>query len=104
MHRADRMLFPSLRFVRASRTAAVRLRPPSEWWLLIVRTAAVALAVCAVARPILQTKGRVTAWNARTARAVVVDTSDSMRTRNGRQPAEQTARESATAEASAASY
>src|SRR5262245_40360517 len=51
MHRADRVPFPSLRFVQTSRTAAVRFRLPSDWLLLIVRVAAVAFAVAAIAGP-----------------------------------------------------
>jgi hypothetical protein len=78
MHRADRVLFPSLRFVRMSQTAAVRLRIPSDWLLLALRMGIVALAVGAVAGPLLVTQSRVAAWNAGVARAVVVDTSASM--------------------------
>ena len=74
-HRAARILFPSLRFVRASRTAAVRLRPPSDWLLLALRLATLGLAVLALAQPLLLAPARVAAWNARLARAVVVDVS-----------------------------
>ncbi len=41
--------------------------------------AIVALAVCAAAGPVLLTRSRVDAWKAQVARAVVVDTSESMR-------------------------
>jgi hypothetical protein len=78
-HVAARVAFPSLRFVQPSRTAAVRMRLPSDVLLMLVRTAIVALAVGALARPIVLTSGRTSVWNARTARAVVVDISDSMR-------------------------
>ena len=78
-HRAARILFPSLRFVRASRTAAVRLRPPSDLLLLALRLATLGLAVLALAQPLLLAPARVAAWNARLARAVVVDVSDSMK-------------------------
>ena len=78
-HRAERVLFPSLRFVRASRTAAVRLRPPSDLLLLVLRLATVGLAVLALARPLLLAPARVARWNARLARAVVVDVSGSMK-------------------------
>ena len=78
-HRAARILFPSLRFVRASRTAAVRLRPPSDWLLLALRLATLGLAVVALAQPLLLAPARSAAWNARLARAVVVDASDSMK-------------------------
>ena len=77
-HRAERVLFPSLRFVRPSRTAAVRLRLPSDLALLLLRVTIVALAVAALAQPLLFVGPRVAAWNARTARAIVVDVSDSM--------------------------
>jgi hypothetical protein len=79
LHRSERVAFPSLRFVQPVRTAAVRLRLPSDIALLIVRMAIVAMAVMAAAGPILVTPARLNAWNARTARAVVVDTSESMR-------------------------
>ena len=79
VHRADRVLFPSLRFVQPSRSAAVHLRLPSDWLLMALRMAAAALAICAVARPIVVTNARVNRWNARTARAVVIDTSDARR-------------------------
>jgi hypothetical protein len=77
-HRADRIPFPSLRFVRPSDTAAVRLRVPSDVLLLAVRIGVLALAVAALARPILITDARLAAWDAMTARAVVVDVSESM--------------------------
>jgi hypothetical protein len=79
MHPADRVLFPSLRFVQPSRTSATRLRMPSDWLLLLLRMTAIGGAVCALAGPILVTEGRVATWNNRVARAIVVDTSESMR-------------------------
>ncbi len=78
-HRAARVVFPSLRFVHASRTASVRLRSVADPWLLLLRLTALTLAVCALAGPIVVTPSRLSAWNERVARAVVVDTSDSMR-------------------------
>jgi len=78
-HRAERVPFPTLRFVRATETAAVRFRRPSDPWLLLVRTGAIGFAVCALAGPMVLTQGRVSHWNSLTARAVVIDTSDSMR-------------------------
>jgi hypothetical protein len=71
--RARRLLFPSLRFVRASNAAAVRLRAITDWPLLAARCAIVAAAALALARPLLVTPARREGWNARTARAVVVD-------------------------------
>lgn len=70
--RATRLLFPSVRFVRASRSAAIRLRPPSDVVLMVLRMAAVAAAVCAVAGPVLLTEARTRTWETRIARAVIV--------------------------------
>jgi hypothetical protein len=78
-HHARRVPFPSLRFVPSSRAAAVRVRLPSDIALMLVRVGIVALAVGALAGPIVVTRTRTAVWNARTARAVVVDVSDSMR-------------------------
>jgi hypothetical protein len=78
-HRARRVAFPSLRFVRASRTAAARLRLPSDPLLLFLRLAIVGLAVVALAQPVVLVPARVATWNARVARAIVVDVSDSMK-------------------------
>jgi hypothetical protein len=77
--RADRRQFPSIRFIRPSNTAAVRLRSPSEWVLLFVRMAIVTAAVLALARPVWLTSSRLARWNALTSRAILVDTSESMR-------------------------
>jgi hypothetical protein len=93
-HQAARMMFPSLRFVHPARTAALRLRRVSDPWLLLVRLAILALAAAAAAQPVMLTPFRLSAWNARVARAIVVDTSDSMRL-HGAEPA---AREAADAE------
>lgn len=78
-HRAPRVPFPSLRFVRTARTAAARFRMPSDALLLALRLAIAGLAVVALAQPVLVTPGRVAAWDARVARAVVVDVSESMK-------------------------
>ncbi|HET9264079.1 MAG TPA: BatA domain-containing protein [Vicinamibacterales bacterium] len=77
--RARRLAFPTIRFVPPSRAAAVRLRAPSDLMLLGVRTAIVALAVLAAAQPIWLSSTRLAGWNGRVARAIVVDTSESMR-------------------------
>jgi hypothetical protein len=104
-HHATRVPFPSLRFVQPSRTAAVRMRMPSDILLLLVRAAIVALAVVALAGPIALTETRVAAWNSRTARAVVVDVSDSMRAADGSgRPPEAAAAEAAAAELRTATY
>lgn len=76
--RARRIAFPTIRFVSPSRTAAVRLWAPSDLLLLAVRMSIVGLAVIAVAQPIWLTSARLAAWNARVARGVVVDTSESL--------------------------
>jgi len=76
--RATRLLFPTDRFIRASPTGAVRLRAPDDRLLFLLRLAIVALAVCAVAQPVVLTSGRMRAWDSTVARAVVVDVSGSM--------------------------
>ncbi|HET7216414.1 MAG TPA: BatA domain-containing protein [Vicinamibacterales bacterium] len=78
-HRAERVLFPSVRFVETSQTAAVRFRPPADLVLLLVRVAILAFAVAAAAGPIVLTASRISRWTGNTARAVVVDASESMR-------------------------
>jgi hypothetical protein len=75
--RARRVIVPSLRFVRASERSAVRLRTPSDPWLLMLRIAIVASAALAAARPLLLTDATRASWDERVARAVVVDTSAS---------------------------
>lgn len=82
-HRAQRVLFPSVRFVQTTQTAAVRFRLPADWVLLVVRSAIVALAVVAVAGPIALTASRMSRWNSTVARAVVVDSTESVRSLPG---------------------
>ena len=94
-HHASRVLFPTLRFVHPSRAAAIRLRRVADPWLLLIRLATLSLAVCALAQPVVLTPMRLDAWNARVARATVVDTSESLRLHG----AEAAAREAADAEA-----
>ncbi len=76
--RARTIDFPSLRFVQASRLAAIRRRTISDWLLLAVRVAILACATAALADPLLLTASRRDAWTNRTVRALVVDTSASM--------------------------
>jgi Aerotolerance regulator N-terminal len=76
---ARRVKFPTIRFLRAAKPAAVRFRRPSDVTLLAVRIAIVAAAVVAAAQPLILTPWRVSKWNARTVRALVIDTSPSMR-------------------------
>ena len=92
--RARRVIVPSLRFVRASERSAVRLRAPSDPWLLLLRIAIVACAALAAARPLLLTDARREQWSERMARAVVVDTSATVQ---GAIDAEQIARAAGTA-------
>lgn len=104
-HRATRVAFPSLRFVPPSRTAAVRMRLPSDLALMLVRVAVVTLAIAALAGPVVLTAARTAAWNSRTARAVVVDTSGSMRVPDAASVApERAAAEAAAAELQSATY
>jgi hypothetical protein len=77
--RSKRVAFPSVRFVRPSQTASVRLHAPSDLLLLALRVAIVALAALACAQPLWITPAREAAWNARVARAIVIDASESMR-------------------------
>jgi hypothetical protein len=102
-HRANRVPFPSLRFVRSAQTSVARLGRPSDLLVLAIRVAVLALAVSAIARPVLLTKSRLVGWNASTARAVVVDTSASMRAA-GRPDRGVQAAEAAAAELATATY
>ena len=102
---ATRVAFPSLRFVPPSRTAAVRMWIPSDVALMVVRVAILMLAVVAMAGPIVLTAARAAAWNGRIARAVVVDTSDSMRVPDATGVApERAAAEGAAGELASATY
>jgi hypothetical protein len=76
---ARRMPFPTIRFLRESRSTAVRPRKPSDLGLLLLRLTIVGAAVAAAAQPLIVTPFRVAQWNARIVRAIVIDTSDSMR-------------------------
>jgi hypothetical protein len=100
---AERIPFPSLRFVMAARTAAVRFRPPADWLLLLVRLAIVTAAVAAVAAPVIVTASRIRVWNARIVRAVILDTTTPMSApdASGRRPLD-AAREAAAAEVGSA--
>jgi hypothetical protein len=72
---ARRLIFPATHFVPAAKSAAVRLRRPSDIGLLLLRLAIVAAAVFAAAQPLVVTPWRLARWNARASRAVIVDTS-----------------------------
>lgn len=75
--RARRLVVPTVRFVAGLDRSSVRSRLPSDVPLLLVRVAIVACASLALARPLLLHSGRTAAWGERTARVVIVDTSDS---------------------------
>jgi hypothetical protein len=75
---ARRVVFPASHFVRPAHAAAVRLRRPSDIGLLLLRLAIVGVAIAAAARPVPLTSARLSQWDARTSRAVIVDTSPSM--------------------------
>ncbi len=70
--RSRRLPFPSLRFLRGSRLAALRRRHVSDWPLLVVRVLVLAAAVAATAAPVFVTAARRAAWSERVARAIVV--------------------------------
>jgi hypothetical protein len=65
------LAFPSLRFLQATRLAAIRRRALSDVLLLFVRLLVIATAVAAMAAPMFITPARRTMWERRTARAVV---------------------------------
>jgi hypothetical protein len=75
--RAEPLPFPTLRFLQPTRLAAIRRHVLEDAALLAVRAAILALAVAALAGPLLLTAVRRQAWERRVARAVVTTTADS---------------------------
>lgn len=71
--RAERFPFPTLRFILPTRLAAIRRHVFDDIALLAVRSAIIAAAVAACAGPLIVTPARRASWNARVARAIVVD-------------------------------
>ena len=71
--RAERLPFPTLRFLQPTRLAAIRRHLIEDLPLLAVRMAVLAAAVAAVAGPLLVTPARRQAWDRRMVRAVVTD-------------------------------
>ncbi len=69
---ARRVPFPSLRFVRTTRLAALRRRSIQDWWLLAVRMAMLTAATAALAAPVLISPARERAWKSRVASAFVI--------------------------------
>jgi hypothetical protein len=80
---ARRIVIPTLRFVSGDERSAARFRLPADPLLLVLRGAIVACAAVALAQPLALHTARTTAWDARTARAVIVDVSDSARGAGG---------------------
>jgi hypothetical protein len=73
VHRhAEPFPFPTLRFIRPTRLAAIRRHVLEDIALLAIRIAIVAAAVAAVAGPLMTSAARRAQWNARVVRAVVV--------------------------------
>jgi len=70
--RAERLPFPSLRFLRRTRLASIRRHVLDDVLLLALRAAIVALAVTAFAGPLIVTARQRQAWNARVVQAIVV--------------------------------
>ena len=72
--RAERLAFPTLRFLQPTRLAAIRRHLLEDPLLLAVRVALLAAAVAAVAGPLFVTAARRQVWDRRVVRATVVDT------------------------------
>jgi hypothetical protein len=71
--RAERVPFPTLRFLRPTRLASIRRHVLDDAALLAIRAAILAAAVAALAGPLVITNARRQAWERRIVRAVVVD-------------------------------
>jgi hypothetical protein len=69
--RAEQFPFPTLRFLRPTRLAAIRRRMLDDLALLAVRAALIAAAVTALAGPLLVTRTRRDTWDRRVARAII---------------------------------
>ena len=71
-HQARTVPFPSLRFLERTHLAALRRRRIEDVLLLICRIAIIALAVAALAGPVLRTSARTAGMAARVSRAIVL--------------------------------
>jgi Aerotolerance regulator N-terminal len=71
--RAERVPFPTLRFLQPTRLAAMRRHVLDDALLLAVRGAILAAAVAALAGPLVITAARRQSWERRIVRAVVID-------------------------------
>lgn len=67
-----RVPFPTLRFLHATRLAALRRRTIRDWPLLVIRLAVLTAAVAALAAPVFISNARRVEWQTRVARAIVV--------------------------------
>jgi len=70
--RAERFPFPTLRFLRPTRLAAIRRHVLEDIPLLLVRASILAAAAAALAGPLLVTAARRHGWDTRLVRAVVL--------------------------------
>src|SRR3954466_11380391 len=71
--RAERLPFPTLRFLQPTRLAALRRHVLEDPAILAVRIAVLAVAALALAGPVWVTAARRQAWDRRLVRAVVID-------------------------------
>ena len=78
--RAERLPFPSLRFLQQTRLASIRRHVLEDLPLLAIRAAILAAAVAALAGPLVITPMQRQAWNARLVRAIVVNAVDGAQT------------------------
>jgi len=76
--RATPLLFPTLRFIGASRPMLARRDRLSDLPILAIRVAIIAVAAAALAQPHFMSSGREQQLNRTLARSVIVDTSASM--------------------------
>jgi Aerotolerance regulator N-terminal len=74
--RAERLPFPSLRFLQQTRLASIRRHVLEDLPLLAIRAAILAAAVAALAGPLVITPTQRQAWNARVVRATVISGAD----------------------------
>jgi hypothetical protein len=71
--KAERLAFPSLRFLQQTRLASIRRHVLEDVALLAIRAAILVAAVVALAGPLLVTPFRREGWNTRVALAIVID-------------------------------
>lgn len=77
--RAERLPFPSLRFLQQTRLASIRRHVLEDLPLLAIRAAILAAAVAALAGPLVITPAQRQAWDARVVRATVISGADEAR-------------------------